>query len=52
MKIDYKQKIVLFYGNILCVNADAAYISADRDGEIFAHNASYTTKKSLIPHPP
>ena len=38
MKIDYKQKIVLFYGNILCVNADAAYISADRDGEIFAHN--------------
>nr|DAQ48388.1 MAG TPA: hypothetical protein [Caudoviricetes sp.]DAX77121.1 MAG TPA: hypothetical protein [Caudoviricetes sp.] len=38
MKFDFKQKIVLFYGNILRVNAGAVYLAADSDGEVFAYN--------------
>lgn len=38
MKFNFKQKIVLFYGNILRVNAGAVYLAADSDGEVFAYN--------------
>lgn len=37
MKIDNKSKIVLFYGNILHVNADAAYLAVDADGNIYSY---------------
>lgn len=44
MKFDSKQKIVLFYGNILHVNADVVYIAVDDNGDVFAH----TSKPSIV----
>lgn len=38
MKLDFKQKIVMFYGNILRVNFDAMYIAADGNGEVYSYN--------------
>ena len=38
MKLKTPYKTVMFYGNILRVNADAAYLAADSDGEVFTHN--------------
>lgn len=38
MKLEFKQKIVMFYGNILCVNFDAMYIAADSNGEVYSYN--------------
>lgn len=43
MKFDFKQKIVLFYGNILRVNADVVYLAVDDNGDVFAH----TSKPSI-----
>lgn len=37
MKFDFKQKIVLFYGNILRVNSDTMYLAVDSNGDVFAH---------------
>lgn len=44
MKLKHNQKLVLFYGNILRVNADVVYLAADRDGEVFA----YTSEPSFV----
>ena len=38
MKLDFKQKIVMFYGNILRVNGDAMYVAADGNGEVYSYN--------------
>lgn len=38
MKLKTPYKTVMFYGNILRVNAGAAYLAADSDGEVFTHN--------------
>lgn len=38
MKLDFKQKIVMFYGNILRVNGDAMYVAADANGEVYSYN--------------
>ncbi len=43
MKFDIKQKIVMFYGNILHVNADVVYLAVDDNGDVFAH----TSKPSI-----
>lgn len=37
MKFDNTQKIVMFYGNILRVDDDVAYIAVDSGGDVFAH---------------
>lgn len=44
MKLKHNQKIVLFYGNILSIDAAAVYLAADSDGEVFA----YTSEPSLV----
>lgn len=36
MKLKTPYKTVMFYGNILRINADAAYIAADSDGRLFS----------------
>ncbi len=38
MKIHSNLKVVLFYGDILRVNDDAAYLAADSDGVVFTYN--------------
>lgn len=44
MKFDSKQKIVLFYGNILRISSNTEYLAADGNGEVFA----YTSKPKLV----
>lgn len=44
MKFNSEQKIVLFYGNILSIDAAVVYLAADSDGEVFA----YTSEPSLV----
>lgn len=44
MKFDSKQKIVLFYGNILRINSNTEYLAADGNGEVFA----YPSKPKLV----
>lgn len=44
MKFDSEQKIVLFYGNILSIDAAAVYLAVDGGGEVFA----YTSEPSLV----
>lgn len=44
MKLKHNQKIVLFYGNILSIDAAAVYLAADSDGEVFA----YTSEPSIV----
>lgn len=34
MKFDSEQKIVLFYGNILSIDAAAVYLAVDGGGEV------------------
>lgn len=44
MKLKHNQKLVLFYGNILRVNADVVFLAADSDGDVFA----YTGEPSIV----
>lgn len=44
MKLDNKQKIVLFYGNILRVNSNTEYLAANDAGKVFA----YTGRPKLM----
>ena len=44
MKFKHNQKLVLFYGNILHVNADVVYLAADDNGDVFAH----TSEPSIV----
>lgn len=44
MKFKHNQKLVLFYGNILRVNADVVYLAVDDNGDVFAH----TSEPSIV----
>ena len=44
MKLKHNQKLVMFYGNILHVNADVVFLAADSDGDVFA----YTGEPSIV----
>ena len=44
MKLKHNQKLVMFYGNILHVNADVVYLAVDDNGDVFAH----TSEPSIV----
>lgn len=44
MKFKHNQKLVMFYGNILHVNADVVYLAVDDNGDVFAH----TSEPSIV----